>query len=298
MAERVDQLIPYGYAETPISTFHAFGDRVLRESRARGRASTRSSACSRSPSRSSSCASASSSCRCGASGRSATRRATWPRSRRWSAAPRTRTSRPQQYRAWAEATARRRAASDEQRDAAEAQLELAALLRGVPGAAGRGRARRLRRPDPPPAGAAARRGRRCWRACAARYRFVLVDEFQDTNHAQLELVKLLAGESGQHHGRRRRRPGDLPLARRRRREPARLPPPLPRRARGGAGRELPLDAGDPGRRGAAHLLQQPVPAGGHRRHRQAAALAARGRPAGAPRPLRHASRPRRTASPR
>ena len=32
MAERVDQLIPYGYAETPISTFHAFGDRVLRES--------------------------------------------------------------------------------------------------------------------------------------------------------------------------------------------------------------------------------------------------------------------------
>src|SRR5207247_6087127 len=31
MAERVDQLIPYGYAETWISTFHAFGDRVLRE---------------------------------------------------------------------------------------------------------------------------------------------------------------------------------------------------------------------------------------------------------------------------
>ena len=31
MAERVDQLIPYGYAETSISTFHAFGDRILRE---------------------------------------------------------------------------------------------------------------------------------------------------------------------------------------------------------------------------------------------------------------------------
>jgi DNA helicase-2/ATP-dependent DNA helicase PcrA len=31
MAERVDQLIPYGYAESWISTFHAFGDRVLRE---------------------------------------------------------------------------------------------------------------------------------------------------------------------------------------------------------------------------------------------------------------------------
>src|SRR5689334_1544843 len=31
MAERVDQLIPYGYAESWISTFHAFGDHVLRE---------------------------------------------------------------------------------------------------------------------------------------------------------------------------------------------------------------------------------------------------------------------------
>jgi len=31
MAERVDQLIPYGYAETRIGTFHAFGDRILRE---------------------------------------------------------------------------------------------------------------------------------------------------------------------------------------------------------------------------------------------------------------------------
>ena len=31
MTERVDQLIPYGYAETQISTFHAFGDRVLRD---------------------------------------------------------------------------------------------------------------------------------------------------------------------------------------------------------------------------------------------------------------------------
>src|SRR3972149_3034617 len=31
MAERVDQLIPYGYAETSISTFHSFGDHLLRE---------------------------------------------------------------------------------------------------------------------------------------------------------------------------------------------------------------------------------------------------------------------------
>jgi DNA helicase-2/ATP-dependent DNA helicase PcrA len=31
MSERVDVLLPYGYASIPISTFHAFGDRILRE---------------------------------------------------------------------------------------------------------------------------------------------------------------------------------------------------------------------------------------------------------------------------
>jgi DNA helicase-2/ATP-dependent DNA helicase PcrA len=31
MAERVDQLVPYGYTESVIATFHAFGDRLLRE---------------------------------------------------------------------------------------------------------------------------------------------------------------------------------------------------------------------------------------------------------------------------
>ncbi len=31
MEERVDQLVPYGYADVWISTFHAFGDRLLRE---------------------------------------------------------------------------------------------------------------------------------------------------------------------------------------------------------------------------------------------------------------------------
>ena len=31
MSERVDQLVPYGYTETFIATFHAFGDRMLRE---------------------------------------------------------------------------------------------------------------------------------------------------------------------------------------------------------------------------------------------------------------------------
>src|SRR3990170_5579315 len=31
MEERVDILVPYGYIDTQISTFHAFGDRILRE---------------------------------------------------------------------------------------------------------------------------------------------------------------------------------------------------------------------------------------------------------------------------
>jgi DNA helicase-2/ATP-dependent DNA helicase PcrA len=31
MAVRVDQLVPYGYTDTAISTFHAFGDRVIRD---------------------------------------------------------------------------------------------------------------------------------------------------------------------------------------------------------------------------------------------------------------------------
>ncbi len=32
MQERVDRLVPYGYTDAAISTFHAFGDRILRES--------------------------------------------------------------------------------------------------------------------------------------------------------------------------------------------------------------------------------------------------------------------------
>src|SRR5213593_3173316 len=31
MEERVDQLVPYGYADVEIATFHAFGDGILRE---------------------------------------------------------------------------------------------------------------------------------------------------------------------------------------------------------------------------------------------------------------------------
>ena len=60
-------------------------------------------------------------------------------------------------------------------------------------------------------------------AIAGRFRYVLVDEFQDTNRAQAELVAILAEEHRQRHGRRRRRPGHLRVPRRRRGQHPRVP---------------------------------------------------------------------------
>ena len=62
---------------------------------------------------------------------------------------------------------------------------------------------------------------------------------------------------------RRRRPVDLPLARRQGREPAAVPARLPGRAAVPPGAELPLDRHDPGRRERDHRAQQ-------RPHRQEA----------------------------
>jgi DNA helicase-2/ATP-dependent DNA helicase PcrA len=191
MAERVDQLIPYGYAETLISTFHAFGDRVLREIALEGGMNPEFRVLTR------------------------PEEIIFLRERLWSLPLRrfrplgdpTRhlhallglVSRakdedvsPEEYRAWAEARLAT-ATDDVARDEAERHRELAAFyaasqdLMAQAGHADFGdqihRTLGLLRTRP----ALLERLR-------DRYRYVLVDEFQDTNHAQLEMLRLLAGE--------------------------------------------------------------------------------------------------------
>ena len=133
------------------------------------------------------------------------------RSRRCSAAARTRTSRPATYLAHAERLARRRPREARRRSSRPAtsrpmtldpaarpprrprrQGELARAYAPLPGAARRERVHRLRRPGRPRAAAACASRRRPARPIAGRFRYVLVDEFQDTNRAQAELVALLA----------------------------------------------------------------------------------------------------------
>ncbi len=191
MAERVDQLIPYGYAETWISTFHAFGDHVLRQAapeagmHAEFRVLTRPE------------------------------QIIFLRERLFRLSLKrflplgdpTRhldallglVSRakdedvsPAAYQAYALALAEN-AASAEARDEAEKQLELAdfyATVQRLLAEAGVvdfgdqiSRTLELLRRSP--ALVAKLRG---------QCRYILVDEFQDTNHAQLEMLRLLAGE--------------------------------------------------------------------------------------------------------
>ena len=190
MAERVDQLIPYGYAETWIGTFHAFGDHVLRESAIEIGLSPEFRVLTR------------------------PEQIIFLRERLWQlplqryrplgdptqhlSALLSLVSRakdedvsPEKYREWAEEE-RDRATTTEGTDEAERHLELAAFyaayqtLIAEAGAADFGdqisRALSLLRERPS-----------VLAKLRARYRYVLVDEFQDTNHAQLELVRLLAG---------------------------------------------------------------------------------------------------------
>jgi DNA helicase-2/ATP-dependent DNA helicase PcrA len=191
MAERVDQLIPYGYAETWIGTFHAFGDRILREAALdvgldpEFRVLTRPE------------------------------QIIFLRERLWQlplqrfrplgdptrhlealldlvSRAKDEDVSPEAYALWA--AAQEEAAADEAaRDAGAAQRELAAFytsyqaLLAEAGAVDFG--------DQISRALSVLRERPALRAkLQARYRYVLVDEFQDTNHAQLELVRLVSGD--------------------------------------------------------------------------------------------------------
>ena len=194
MEERVDVLVPYGYADVRISTFHAFGDWLLREhalelgltpafrvlNRAEQviflrdaplRAAARPLPAARRPD------------------------AAPPGARQASsAAPRTRTSSPEAYLAHAAALAAEAAAHPddaERRDLAARTLELARTYAAYRDLMAREGfvdfgdqiflALRLFRARP-----------HVLAHYQRRFRYVLVDEFQDTNYAQFELVKLLA----------------------------------------------------------------------------------------------------------
>jgi DNA helicase-2/ATP-dependent DNA helicase PcrA len=192
MTERVDRLVPYGYTDTVISTFHAFGDRLLRDHALEAGLSDRSTVLSRAE------------------------QVIFLREHlfelpldrfrplgdptRFLHALVTLISRardedvsPAEYRRAADAIA----AAADPGDAAAAeeaarQQELAGLYEAYEALMRRtdridfgdqvSLALRLLREHP----AILERER-------ARYRFILVDEFQDTNHAQFELVQLLAG---------------------------------------------------------------------------------------------------------
>ena len=285
MAVRVDQLVPYGYTDTAIATFHAFGDRLIREyalelglppdvrvlSRAEVVIFLREHLFEFD---------------LDATGRSATRPASWPRWRRCSAAARTRTSARPTYvdarraaggggggrrrggRGRSGRTATRPRRRPRTRPPGRAGR---APTRRYQRPAGRERLHRLRRPGRPRPAPGARRRRPPGRRSPARFRYVLVDEFQDTNRAQAELVDAARRAAPQRDRRRRRRPGHLRVPRRGDRQHPRVRGALPGRPDRRPAPQLPVAGADPRRRLPAHPVQRPGSPRGPDRGRQAAA---------------------------